>query len=345
MTAVVFAPDWRRGNPYQALLAGELARLGDDVDFAGETRRGLPLTRLVRSRRFDVFHLHWPEAYLSRRNDGLDWARRLRFSGDVAMAFSRARLVTTAHNLIWHNRAGEPLIRRNVASVFERSRIIFAHSDAGAGRLARTFDIPRDRIVVIPHGDLSAHVGPPLPRAEARAMLGLGGEALALMFGVIEPYKGIEEIAGWWRRRRPDVRLAVVGRPYLASYGAQIEREMAGLNGVLSLGWMEDQALRLWLSAADVVVFNYRQIFTSGAACLARSYGVPLLMPDRLDTVFLDEPSPYVERFGDVETSFGAALEAALAVPPSFEAAAGWRALTAWDRVAAATSEAYRRIL
>ena len=51
------------------------------------------------------------------------------------------------------------------------------------------------------------------------------------------------------------------------------------------------------LSAADAAVFNYRTIFTSGAAALARSWGVPILIPSRLATVALDEPAPTVFRF------------------------------------------------
>ena len=75
-------------------------------------------------------------------------------------------------------------------------------------------------------------------------------------------------------------------------------------------GWPR-RDLREWLSAADAVLFNYRAIFTSGAACLARSYGVPMLMPRRLQTVELDEPSPLVFRFdldGDLRRKAGAGV-------------------------------------
>ena len=51
------------------------------------------------------------------------------------------------------------------------------------------------------------------------------------------------------------------------------------------------------LRAADCVIINYRELLTSGAASLARSFGVPLLIPARLNTVNLGEPVPRVFLF------------------------------------------------
>ena len=113
----------------------------------------------------------------------------------------------------------------------------------------------------------------------------------------------------------------------------------------LDLRWLDDAALRLWLSTADAVVFNYRSIFTSGAACLARSYGVPILLPQRLDTVDLEEPNQLVFRFESFATDFDRQLAAALQRGADYPAAAGWRAHTAWPRIAKLTANAYREAL
>jgi hypothetical protein len=100
--------------------------------------------------------------------------------------------------------------------------------------------------------------------------------------------------------------------------------------------------LRLWLSAADVTIFNYHHIFTSGAANLARSFGIPIVLPKRLDTVVLGEPTPYVRRFTNFATDFAEQLTAALAVQPDFAAAASWREASNWDTVARLTADGYR---
>jgi hypothetical protein len=151
---------------------------------------------------------------------------------------------------------------------------------------------------------------------EAVQKLGLENEPLCLMFGTVEPYKQIEEVIAHWRTARPKATLTIVGKPSNAAYAAHCRQLAAGLDNVsLRLEWLPDEQLRLWLSAANAAIFNYRTIFTSGAASLARSWGVPILIPRRLHTVDLAEPNARVHRFESFATDFGAALASALAIP------------------------------
>jgi hypothetical protein len=104
-------------------------------------------------------------------------------------------------------------------------------------------------------------------------------------------------------------------------------------NVIHHFGWPSNDLLRLWLSAVDVTVFNYREVFTSGAASLARSFGIPILLPTRLDTVDLGEPTPYVR---------GQYLTSALTVKPDFAGAASRREACNWDDVARIVADGYR---
>jgi hypothetical protein len=134
-----------------------------------------------------------------------------------------------------------------------------------------------------------------------------------------------------------------VGNPTTPDYQAQIAAMIGDTPNIRTqFGWLSDDQLKLWLSAADAAVFNYRQILTSGAASLARTWGLPLLIPSRLDTVALGEPSPFVHRFKNFETDFGPALQNALRVAPDFTAAAPWREACSWDTVARLTADGYR---
>jgi hypothetical protein len=92
------------------------------------------------------------------------------------------------------------------------------------------------------------------------------------------------------------------------------------------------------------VLFHYRAIFTSGAACLARSLGIPILIPRRLETIDLGEPHRLVFRFEGLETDFGTALAAALDAGPEWGAAGEWRQATAWGRIAEETARVYRGV-
>jgi glycosyltransferase involved in cell wall biosynthesis len=343
---ILFAPDWRAGVPYQTLLADALVRRKANVRFLSGYKRVLPLSRLLREQDCDILHLHWPEAYYPQRGDPLDFFRVARFPFDLDRAAQNTALVTTAHNFHVHNRATEVLVGRNVRYANRKSRIVFAHSAAAKQKLIQAFGLDPSSVRIVPHGDLSVAMGQPVSQAEARRKLGLGGGKLALMFGTVQPYKGLEDVIAWWQEAQPPVKLAIVGKPASDEYARHISHSIGDTSRIISrFEFLSDDALGFWLSAADVVISNYREIFTSGAASLTRSYGVPLLLPRRLDTVELDEPTPYVRRFTDLATDFRSELDAALSVPPSFAAAASWRQACNWDRIAELTMDGYRAAL
>ena len=343
---VLFAPDWCNGVPYQLLLAQALAREGMKVKFLAGYKRILPLSRLLAERDCDILHLHWPEAYYPRRADGLDWFRRARFTVDLAAALRRCTLVTTAHNLYAHNRANELFARRNARITHQQAGVVFAHSTVGAQKLVSTFELRPEAVRVIPLGDLSIPLGRPLSRHAALSELGIRAEKLVLMFGAVEPYKGLEEVIAWWRRGASRATLAIVGNPNTDDYAARIASAIGDSKSIVTeFRWLSNERLRLWLSTADAVLFNYRQVFTSGAAGLTRSWGLPMLLPSRLDTLELDEPTPFVRRFSSFEKDFAHQLDAALAVRPDYHAARSWRERCSWDRVAALTAAGYRSAL
>jgi glycosyltransferase involved in cell wall biosynthesis len=343
MLDVLFAPDWRSGNPYQTLLAKALRYQGVNVRFLEGYKRILPLSRLLATQRCDVLHLHWPEAYFTPRHDGFDWFRGARFPIDLAGATRRCFLATTAHNLQAHNHANEGFMARNIKCVHTKAAVVFAHSAIAKQRLVEAFALPVEKVRVIPHGDLCEVLSAPIPASKAREELGLSPGKIALVFGTVEPYKGLEEIIAWWQWAQPDVRLAIIGKPMTPEYGSQIELQIGDFKNITHrFEWLPDILLRLWLSAADVTIFNYHHIFTSGAANLARSFGIPIVLPKRLDTVVLGEPTPYVHRFTNFATDFAEQLTAALAVQPDFAAAASWREASNWDTVARLTADGYR---
>jgi len=341
---VFFAPDYREGVAYQALLAGALAEQGVEVTFPRGHRRVLPLWRGIEGWSGDLLHLHWPEKFFEVRRDGLDFWRKVRYPLDLALTARRLPIVLTAHDLHPHNRSGEALLGGNFQRTYDAARAVIVHSAKAAEAVRAAYRVAPEKVRVIPHGDLSASLGPLPSRAESRAALGLKPEErVCLMFGTVEPYKGIEPVLDWWRAADRPATLAVAGKPFSVEYEAAI-RERAGGRIWLDLAWQSDEALKRWLAAADCVLFHYRAIFTSGSACLARSLGIPILIPRRLETVDLAEPHPLVFRFDALDSDFGTALDAALSAGPDFAGAADWRRATAWSRIAEATAGVYRSV-
>jgi len=342
---VLFAPDWREGNQYQSLLADALGREGIEVIFPYGWRRGLPLSRMVRQYRPDLVHLHWPEAYYAK-GDIFDALRLRRFPLDLRLALRQAPLAVTAHNIVPHNMHTSARVRQNQALVYRGATITFVHSERAGESLAAEFGLPRAGLCVVPHGDLSAPLGTPLPRDTARQQLGLREKPVCLMIGVVRPYKGIEAVIDYWREQRPSAVLAIAGKPGTDDYRKEIEVRSAGVESIhLDLTWQSDERMRLWLSAANCVLFNYSNVLTSGAAPVARSWGIPILLPRRLETVELGEPHPLVRRFGDMDSAFLDDLRWGVTTSASWDEGAGWRDECSWTRVARATSEQYRRAL
>jgi glycosyltransferase involved in cell wall biosynthesis len=306
----------------------------------------LPLWRGIEGWEGDLLHLHWPEKFFELRRDGFDLVRKIRYPLDLRLTLRRVPILLTAHDLRPHNRTGR-LLAVNFQRTYDAARAVIAHSAKAAEAVAAAYGVSAEKLHVIPHGDLSVSMHPLPSRSDARRALGIPeAERLCLVFGTVEPYKGIEPVIDWWRNTTSQSTVAIAGKPFSNEYGEAIRRRSQGTGAKirLDLNWQSDEALERWLGAADCVLFHYRAIFTSGAACLARSFGVPILIPRRLDTVDLAEPHPLVFRFDDLETDFSEALDRALSVKRDYAAAAEWRRATAWDEIAGQTARLYRAI-
>jgi hypothetical protein len=208
------------------------------------------------------------------------------------------------------------------------------------------FGAPRDLCHIIPHGDLAAAYGAPLPRERARAQLGFDDTPVCLAFGAVLANKGLDELVEWWARTKPDVKLAVAGHAYDVRYARRLNQLAAGSSQIeLRFGFQSDSQVNAWFSAVDCAVINYQEIFTSGVACLARSRGVPLLVPRRLTTVGLSEPHSHVYRYESLDLDFAVVLDQAIGRGVDYDHAAEWRRDTAWPVIAAKTIQVYRKVL
>jgi glycosyltransferase involved in cell wall biosynthesis len=342
---VISGPDFRALAPYQQLLADALEKEGVQTDYLSGYPRFLPLYRGIRRCPADILHLHFLARYFLKWRPG-DPLRKLRYCPDLYLATRTRALVYTVHNLRPLCHDPTPVTDFLKAFTVRRSNALIAHSAAARERIVARFGIAREKCAVIPHGDYTASYGPLLDRAVARRQLGIGADPICLAIGSLLPYKGVEELIAFWKRMRPRAMLAIVGWSPNADYERHLKSLVAGVAGILAhWGFQSDDQLKLWSSAADCMVLNYRYIFTSGVACLARSWGIPLLLPQRLSTVDISEPNPTVFRYDDLDTDFEAVLAAALVQPRDYDGAASWRASTAWPLIASKTAEVYRRAL
>ncbi|MFQ3671703.1 MAG: glycosyltransferase, partial [Verrucomicrobiia bacterium] len=148
---VLFAPDYRRGVPYQARLAEALVPFGFEVEFLSDYPRGLPLYRgWQRAGRPSLVHLHWPEAYFYHTDWGHRAARVMRYRVDLSLLLGEVTMVLTAHNLYPHNRWQEFGVKANIRRTVGAAEAIFVHSVKAAQKMVEEFGISDSRCQVIP---------------------------------------------------------------------------------------------------------------------------------------------------------------------------------------------------
>ena len=266
-------------NPYVRLLRDGVRTAGVqcqlDRDF------GLPWLRAHRGR-VDVVHIHWLEMlYLYPR-----FRQRLRRTLSLVAAFLLARiwgirLVYTVHNLNPHEQphpAWAGLVNR---FIFRFADAVHVHDAVMAARVAQQYGRRRG-VHTFPHGNYIGAYPDACTREEARERLGIDPAALAYLFlGQVRQYKGIEELLDAYETIRDDTSvLLIAGRARDESYGREVEAAAARRQGVrLYLGFVPDDEVQYYMRAADVCVFPYRHVTTSGAAILALSFGVPVIAP------------------------------------------------------------------
>jgi glycosyltransferase involved in cell wall biosynthesis len=273
--------------PYDHALCGALARAGAGVrlvtsafahgdvpraegyEVAERFYRGVPRGRLrvpgklVRhvpdmlaaarsARAADVVHFQWLAAQ----------------PVDVRLlpAFRRP-LVLTAHDVL--PREPRPGQREAQRRLYERVDAVVVHSEHGRGRLVGELGVPAAKVHVIPHGVLRPAGDDGLP-PELAAVEG----PVALFFGLLRPYKGLDVLLEAWRGIA-GAELWVVGMPRM---------DMAALRAAAPPGvrfverYVPDAQVGALFRRADLAVLPYREIDQSGVLFTALGAGTPLVL-------------------------------------------------------------------
>ena len=217
----------------------------------------------------DVVHV---QSLLSTRFDAALWP----------LARRRARLVATAHNVRphEHGRWEEWTLWRTLRA----ADAVVVHTREAADIASRRLG-PGHRVEIIHHGDYAFfRNGRAADRSAARRALGLPERGqLLLAFGAIRPYKGLLDLIGALpavQRRHPEAHLVVVG-PLLvgsrAEYEQAIARAHVGDAVTFRPVYVPHADVATYFAAADVAVFNYRDVTDSGALRVAASLGTPIV--------------------------------------------------------------------
>jgi glycosyltransferase involved in cell wall biosynthesis len=156
------------------------------------------------------------------------------------------------------------------------------HSRYDLELLRGTYALPEDRVVLAPHGPYNHYEQ--APAADGGADASRDDAFVFLYFGVIRPYKGVEDLVAAFERLpeaiRSTSRLVIVGEtwegwsaPLDAVAASPVKDRITVVNR-----YVDDDEVGRHFAAADAVVLPYRRSSSSGPLHIAMSAGLPVVV-------------------------------------------------------------------
>ncbi len=241
--------------------------------------------------------------------------------------------------------------RRQISSahrVFDRMDAVVAHSEHSADRLRDEVGLDPAKVRVVPHGafDYLTRLPEekPLP-----AELGAAEGPVILSFGLLRPYKGIENLLEAFRQVR-GAELWIVGNPRM-DVGPLRELANAAAGRVRFVTrFVEDAEIPAIFRRADVVALPYLDAEHSGVLYTGLAFGKPMVLsavggfPEVAEAgaarlVPPDDTPALAAALAELVGDEGARAELAAAAT---RAAAG---PFSWDEAARRTMDLYRELI
>ena len=156
--------------------------------------------------------------------------------------------------------------------------------------LVKEYKIKDKKIFILPHG---VEQVPLLNQGEAKRILGVKGRKVILFQGFIAPGKGIEYLVRAFERvekKKPHVMLVIAGgyqrhifgeKPEYARIIEEVIRTEKLKKKVMVTGFVQEENLPLYISAADIIVLPYSEksvVGSSGALYRVALSGKPLVV-------------------------------------------------------------------
>jgi beta-1,4-mannosyltransferase len=329
----------RQENPYNWLLYAAIQDVGVNV-------QEFTFSKLFQQH-YNIWHLHWPEMPLNRRNPLKALALLAFFGLQICLAKLRGtKIIWTVHNLRAHE-GYYPRLEAWFWAGFTRQLDGFISlSQTGLEAARERFPHLRNTPgFVIPHSHYRGEYTCQISRQEARRELDLKPEEKVLLFfGRIRDYKNVPQLIDTFRTTPGDcLRLVIAGRPEARTLDLLQTLAQGDPRIQLHLEFVTNDRAQVFFQAADLVVLPYREILNSGSALLALSFNCPVLVPDRGSMGELQDlvGHDWVQTFSELTPTV---LIEALA---GSQAALGHAPLEAFEgsRIAALTLEAYASVL
>ncbi|HWF53393.1 MAG TPA: glycosyltransferase family 4 protein [Solirubrobacteraceae bacterium] len=255
--------------------------------------------------------------------------------------------VLTAHDLLPREpRPGQAAAQRRLLRAVDA---VIAHSEYGRARLVDGLGIDPDKVHVIRHGAFEHLTRLPAPAPLPPELAG-AERPVALFFGLLRPYKGLDTLLRAWRVLDAEAELWVVGRPMM---------DLAPLRALATETvrfvprFVADEELPALFRGADLIVLPYartERFDMSGVIAAALAFGKPVVVSEiggfselrSTGAVSLVPPGDATALAVALRELLGdGALRARMSAAATTAAAGPY----SWDRAGADTIALYRSLL
>jgi len=351
---VIFIPYFDESNPYQKLLARSLKSFGINIKKGYTCRIFSIMKNLLVCWKPHIIHIHWQHPFLIGNNLFKTIIKSFTFILELFfLKLVGIKIIWTVHNLKNHENRYQRLELFFTCLLAKLSDSIIAHCEIAKCKIKKEFNISSDKKVdVIPHGNYLNYYMNKISRTEARTKLSTSPqEKVFLYLGQIRSYKGLPKFIKLFRQLNIEsTRLIIAGKPCNEQIATLIRNEVTENENIkLVLRFIEDNEIQIFMNAADVVVFPYEDILTSGGIILAMSFGKAIIAP-RLGCIpdILDDSGGFLYNMEE-DDSLVKAIRRSLENKINLEKMGSHNLKLAksldWDSIAKKTYEIYKRCL
>jgi len=196
---------------------------------------------------------------------------------DVHLLPPQRPRVLTAHYILPPSPSRRQL--RSARRVFGSMDAVVAHSEHSAARLRDEVGLDAARVRVIPHGAFDYLTKLPEEKPLPAELEGAEGPVI-LSFGLIRPYKGIEDLIEAFGRIAPrsEAELWVVGNPRMDVGSLRRLAAEAGGHVRFLTRFVDEAEIPAIFRRADLVVLPYLDAEHSGVLYTGLAFGKPLVL-------------------------------------------------------------------
>jgi glycosyltransferase involved in cell wall biosynthesis len=191
-----------------------------------------------------------------------------------------SKMVLTVHDILPHDT--EETYKNTFRNLYRRADALICHSESIRMRLTSEFEIITEKIFVIPHGPFFYDVPPDTSTLPTQPLEVKPPRQIVLCQGIIFPYKGIDLLHNAWQK--VEAQIASAQLVVLGTGATDLLHELSqqaqhlGLTRVrFDFRFASVEELVATYRSADVVVYPYRAITTSGALATGLAFGKPIV--------------------------------------------------------------------